>query len=238
MKKTLKPSLRFSPAAWAKLIFMRDRTENEVGGFGITAPEDLLLITDIVLVKQKVTIVSVSFDDTSVADFFDQQVELGRKPEQFARIWLHTHPGNSPAPSMTDEETFRRVFGSCDWSVMCILAQGGEPYARLHFKAGPGGDIALPVSVDYGCSFTGSDFAGWADEYKANIIQEPPREMAIKPKEQVEIFGDTTPIQTSLMTSEDLLSEIEQMDPDERQVLMDQLAIRSDFWEEYESEVF
>jgi proteasome lid subunit RPN8/RPN11 len=234
MKKIMKPSLRFSPTAWAKLIFMRDCTENEVGGFGITAPDDLLLITDIMLVKQKVTIVSVSFDDTSVADFFYQQVELQRKPEQFARIWLHTHPGNSPAPSMTDTETFHRVFGGCDWSVMCILAQGGEPYAWLHFKAGPGGDINLPVSVEYGCPFTGSDFARWADEYKANIITEP----FIKPKQQVEIFGDTTPIRTSDITSEDLLDEIEQMDPDERQILMDQLAIRSDFWEEYESEVF
>lgn len=234
MKKTLKPSLRFSPTAWAKLIFMRDCTENEVGGFGITTPEDLLLVTDIVLVRQNVTIVSVSFDDTSVADFFDQQVEFGRKPEQFARLWLHTHPGNSPSPSMTDEETFKRVFGSCDWSVMCILAQSGDSFARMHFGAGPGGDINLPVSVEYGCPFTGSDFASWAEEYKAHIITEP----AVKPKRQIEIFDDTTPIHSSGVTSEDLLDEIDRMDPDERQVLMDQLAIRSDFWEEYESEVF
>ena len=104
-----RPSLRFSPTAWAKLLFMRDVTDNEVGGFGITEAEDLLFVTDFVLIKQKVTCVSVSFEDESVADFFEDQVEAGRQPEQFARLWLHTHPGNSPEPSMTDEETSTRA---------------------------------------------------------------------------------------------------------------------------------
>ena len=26
---------------------------------------------------------------------FDEQVDAGLKPEQFGRIWLHTHPGNA-----------------------------------------------------------------------------------------------------------------------------------------------
>ena len=100
-----RPSLRFSPTAWAKLLFMRDVTDNEVGGFGITQAEDLLFVTDVVLVKQKVTCVSISFEDESVADFFEDQVEAGRQPEQFARLWLHTHPGDSPEPSGTDESS-------------------------------------------------------------------------------------------------------------------------------------
>lgn len=236
------PSLRFSPTAWAKLVFMRDMTDNEVGGFGITKPNDLLFVTDFVLVRQKVTIVSVAFDDDSVADFFDQQVELKRKPEQFVRIWLHTHPGDSPNPSMTDEDTFSRVFGTCDWSVMFILAQDGSSYARLHFKAGPGGDLKIPVYVDYGGQFDGSDFKNWTEQYKANVTRDiiitPVKEPAVKPKEQTEVFGGTVPMQTSPFTSDDLLNEIDLMDPMERQVLMDELAIRSNFWDEYESEVF
>src|SRR4030066_729076 len=103
VQKNQKPMLRFSPTAWAKLLFMRDMTNNEVGGFGITEADDLLFVTDFALVKQKVTSVSVAFADESVADFFEDQVAAGRKPEQFARIWLHTHPGNSPEPSMTEE---------------------------------------------------------------------------------------------------------------------------------------
>ncbi|MHC4158410.1 MAG: hypothetical protein ACYSSO_04945, partial [Planctomycetota bacterium] len=116
------PVLRFSPTAWAKLLYFRDRTDNEVGGFGITEADDLLYVTDFVTVKQEVTAVSVKFDDDSVADFFDSQVDLGRKPEQFARHWLHTHPGSFAEPSAIDEETFKRVFWACQWAVMFILA--------------------------------------------------------------------------------------------------------------------
>ena len=46
-----RPSLRFSPTAWAKLVFLRDITDNEVGGFGITEADDLLFVTDFALVK-------------------------------------------------------------------------------------------------------------------------------------------------------------------------------------------
>ena len=234
------PSLRFSPTAWAKLVFMRDMTDNEVGGFGITKPDDLLFVTDFVLVKQKVTVVSVSFDDSSVADLFEHQVELARKPEQFARLWLHTHPGDSPNPSMTDEETFYRVFGICDWSVMFILAQDGSSYARLHFKAGPGGDIKIPVYIDYGCEFQGSDSKDWTKQYKANVTKEiiVPALKEAKAKEQADIFGGTESYQMSGVSSEELLEEIDMMEPMERQAFLDELAIRGDFWNEYESEVF
>ena len=90
---------------------------------------------------------------TSVADFFDRQVDARRRPERFARAWVHTHPGASPMPSPTDEETFARVFGRSDWAVMFILAAGGQTYSRLSFHVGPGGSLELPVSVDYSRPF-------------------------------------------------------------------------------------
>ena len=136
MMQRSSPVLRFSPTAWAKLLYFRDRQETEVGGFAVTAPGHLLRVEEFVTVKQDVTIASVAFDDQAVSDFFEAQVDAGRKPEQFGRIWLHTHPGNSPVPSGTDEETFARVFGSCQWAIMFILASGGKSYARLRFNVG------------------------------------------------------------------------------------------------------
>jgi hypothetical protein len=169
------PALRFSPTAWAKLLFLRDLDDSEVGGFAITAADDLLYVQDVQLVSQVCTRASVVFEDQAVADFFDRQVDLGRKPEQFARIWVHTHPGNSPQPSMTDHETFARVFGSTNWAVMFILARQGQCYARLRFHVGPGGDLDLPVQADYGRPFTASDHAAWHEEFQANVqIAEPP----------------------------------------------------------------
>jgi len=160
------PTLRFTPTAWAKLLFLRDAGRTEVGGFGISAADDLLLIEDVRLIGQRTTVVSVAFDDESVADFFDQQVNAGLPPQQFFRLWLHTHPGESAEPSSTDEETFERVFGRCDWAVMAILAKGGATYARLRFAAGPGGEIEIPVRVDYSVNFTGADHTAWEHEYE------------------------------------------------------------------------
>ena len=70
-------ALRFTPYAWAKLLYLRDIGPTEVGGFGISNPDDLLLVEDIELVQQDCTSVSVQFDDDSVADFFDRQVDVG-----------------------------------------------------------------------------------------------------------------------------------------------------------------
>jgi proteasome lid subunit RPN8/RPN11 len=233
-----KPMLRFSPTAWAKLLFMRDVTHNEVGGFGITKPDDLLFVIDFVLVKQRVSSITVAFEDESVANFFEDQVIAGRKPPEFARIWLHTHPGDSPEPSITDENTVDRVFGSCDWSIMAIVAQDGSSYAKLKFNAGPGGSIKIPVYVDYGCEFTGTEIEEWIQQYKANVFVD---EIFTKKTEKAaaEKPIDFTPVKSlgdSLLTSDDLIAELDKMDPIERQLFMDELAVRSDFWND-ESEV-
>jgi hypothetical protein len=113
--------------------------------------------------------VSVVFDDDAVADYFDRQVDLGRKPAEFARIWIHTHPGRSAQPSGVDEHTLARVFGTSDWAVMFILAQEGQTYARLQFVAGPGGNVLIPIEVDYSARFAGSDHQAWAAEYQASV---------------------------------------------------------------------
>lgn len=159
------PTLRFTPTAWAKLLYLRDAGDTEIGGFGITSREDLLLIEDVVLVSQQCTLTEVEMDDAAVADFFDEQVDADRHPEEFARIWIHTHPGNSAQPSGIDEQTFLRVFGSADWAVMFIVARGGQTYARLRCNVGPGAMVELPVEVDYSLAFAGSTHEAWQAEY-------------------------------------------------------------------------
>jgi proteasome lid subunit RPN8/RPN11 len=166
------PKLRFSPYAWAKLLFLRDAGRTEIGGFGITPPDDLLLVEDICLVQQFCSPISVRFDDVAVADFFDQQVDQGRHPSQFARIWVHTHPCHSPAPSEIDEETFVRCFGRSDWAVMFILACGGETYTRLRFNVGPGGELEIRNEVDFAQPFAAACQDQWAQEYDELVFAE------------------------------------------------------------------
>ena len=170
--------LVFAPLAWMKLMFFLHGGDTEVGGFGVTAADDPLYVEDFRTVRQAVTFASVEFDDAAVADHFDACVDAGLRPERFARVWLHTHPGQSPLPSVTDERTFDRVFGSCDWAVMFIVGRTGRTYTRLRFSAGPGGTEELDVAVDWAAwphlaleeeaSF-GRHLTGWADEYAQNV---------------------------------------------------------------------
>jgi len=188
LSQPLEPVLRFSPTAWAKLLFLRDLGETEVGGFGISAADDLLYVTDVQLVRQTCTGASVQFDDVSVADFFDRQVDAGVAPARCGRLWLHTHPGNSAEPSGTDEQTFWRVFQRTDWALMFVLARGGQISARLRFHVGPGGELEIPVRVDYMRPFDGSQHETWQEEYLANVQPALPL-LSGKPS-VMEPFGD------------------------------------------------
>ena len=172
------PVLTFAPLAWLKLQFFCQVGTTEIGGFGISAARDLLYVRDFITVLQHVTPVTVCFDDAAVADHFDACVDRGINPSRCGRIWLHTHPGDSVTPSGTDEETFARVFGACDWSVMFILGRTGHTYAHLAFSAGPGGQILLPVQVDWSAwpeALLEKEYsleavvAGWRQEFADNI---------------------------------------------------------------------
>jgi proteasome lid subunit RPN8/RPN11 len=220
-------ALRFSPTAWAKLLYFRDKSDNEVGGFGITDPDDLLFIREFITVKQEVDPISVRFDDSAVADFFDTQVDLGRKPEQFARVWLHSHPGDSPEPSAIDEETFARVFGNCQWAVMFIVGRGNNTYSRLCFNVGPGGHVLIPTVIDYGRDFGASNHELWDEEYTSNV----------KADEWLTERSTTIPDSSSHDLSDyalpyDFLDEFEKMEPEERQFILDELSDRPDLWDE------
>ena len=227
-----KPVLRFSPTAWAKLLFFRDRGETEISGFGITDHDDLLYVTEFLTIKQDTTIASISLDDEAVADFFESQVEAGRQPQQFFRIWCHSHPGDSPEPSGTDEETFHRVFGRCDWALMLIVAQDGKTYARLRFNVGPGGQVLIPVCVDYSLPFGPSDHEAWEAEYKANIkVAALSRGLVFDD----EVLVDSTePDLNEYSLPQDILEQLEEMEPEERKAVLDELTFRPDLWADEE----
>ncbi|MGE3405796.1 MAG: hypothetical protein AB7I37_03215 [Pirellulales bacterium] len=157
------------------MLYLRDRGPTEIGGFGLSSDDDLLRIEDFVLVDQVCSSVSVVFQDAAVADYFDRQVDLGRHPQSFGRIWLHTHPGRSAEPSLTDEETWDRVFSDCDWAVMFILARGGQTYARLRINGGWRGDFRLRAEVDYSGRFPASDLSSWQAEYDKHVEKWVPR---------------------------------------------------------------
>jgi len=204
------PALTFSPLAWLKLQFFLHAGDTEIGGFGVSRQDDLLYVEDFVTVAQATTCVTIEFDDTAVADYFDKMFDAGKTPAQFGRIWVHTHPGSSPTPSGTDELTFERVFGRCDWSIMFIIARTGHTYARLRFAAGPTATVLLPVRVDWSNwaqalvdqgEQIGELAEAWMDEYGQNI--RPVMDIPIRPRKERPLDSGFARSRIALPTADD-----------------------------------
>lgn len=168
-KRGERPTIRFTPFAWSKLLFLRDCGSTEVSGFGITAKNDLLLVEDLRVwwlsnAPRPVFSSAIPpfrlFDDTSHAQHRDRNSGC---------IWIHTHPGDCALPSDADEHTFAHCCSTVNWAVMFIIAANGDTYARLQFNLGPGCSRRLSVDVDYSGEFRPSDFAAWQAEYNAHV---------------------------------------------------------------------
>jgi len=170
------------PAAFMKLMFCCHQAHTEIAGFGISSKSDPLVIEEFVLVLQSNTVVTVEFDDHAIANHIEDFADQGIGPDRSFRVWIHTHPGRSAAPSMVDEDTFARCFGRCDWAAMLIQGREQENYCRIRFNAGPGGQIIIPVQFDWASLPTWlSDnaaqmpqlLASWADEMFACVRELP-----------------------------------------------------------------
>ena len=141
---------------------------------------------------------------------------------------LPDHPGGSPEPSIIDEETFERVFGECQWAVMFVLAQDNRTYAKLSFNVGPGGEVLIPVEIDYSQDFGPSNQQAWDAEYKANI------KATTWPFYSSEDIKTVIKDDLSSYVPSDFINELEKMEPEERQFILDELADRPELWDESE----
>lgn len=171
------PIIRFTPYAWGKMsCLMAMAGGKESGAYGISGVEkDLLCIEDIAIPKQQVTGVMTEFDGDCIGEYYESMVVLGRKPEQFARIWLHTHPFSKgcPSPSQVDEDTFAESFKDCEWAVMIIFGKNMDTYCRIK---GNISSFSLESDayccVDYSSTFKGltsDDIKSLKEEYEKNV---------------------------------------------------------------------
>lgn len=168
--------LRFTPYAWAKMVFLRDHGKTEVSFYALTDKDDISLVRDVFMVPQRCSMAFTEFKDEGIADFFDKMVDAGYQIENFARIWCHTHPGPSASPSGTDENTFREAFGNNHWAIMFILGTTGNTTCRLRYKMQPVSpkfpvqEISkeLPVHVAFDTIFPATNREAWVKEYNEN----------------------------------------------------------------------
>lgn len=180
MEEFIKPQttfgeiIRFTPYAYSKLIWMRDRGNTEVAGYCVTETKDPLLITDFCLIKQKCTAVTFDLDPNDIVDYMERMMDRGLPPWACVNILAHSHPGNSPNPSGVDEDNFKKAFSHPDWAIMLIIAQDDSMYCRLRLNVGPGVEKLLKVEVDFNQDFPASNHFEWDKEYKDKVSKETP----------------------------------------------------------------
>lgn len=163
----MRQSLRFTQYAWRKLIWMRDRQKKEVAGWAVTDPDDNLLVRDIAILPQIVTYATFDFDKQGMSDYTVRRVREGMQPNQFLRVWIHTHPGESAEPSTKDLETFRRDLAEYEWQVMFIIGETGKYTCtmRLRLENGLVAETALPVEMH----MDPAHVEEWEKEFKENV---------------------------------------------------------------------
>lgn len=166
---TFGETLRITAYAYAKLLWMRDRGNTEVAAFATTATKDPLLVTDFRLIKQKCTNVTFDLDTDDLVEDVEKTLDEGLSPWMTHNILCHTHPGNCPNPSLTDEENFKQAFSHPNWAIMLIIAQDGSTYCRLKINTAPGVEKLLRVQIDFTQEFTASDHTAWEKEYKEKV---------------------------------------------------------------------
>ena len=111
-----------TPTAWAKLLFWRDLGTTEIGGFGISAAKDPLLIEDVRLVKQICSAVTVRFDDGAVAPgcgLCRWQRESAGDAAMYARVYDHLAPHAD-----ADWPVHLELTLSSDCNLACAMCNG------------------------------------------------------------------------------------------------------------------
>ena len=172
-------TLKFTPYSRAKLQFICDHYDHEVGAMGIAATADPFLVTDLFIPKQKCSPVFVEMDSSDIADslfmtYCDPDGPHKLKPHQVGRIFIHTHPTGCLDPSPHDETIFAESFGSMPWAMMVILPKGGRLYARVRVSLGNDINLQMRVADDLilTTDFKGADHAAWKAEIDPKITEE------------------------------------------------------------------
>jgi len=110
-----------------------------------------------------------------------------------------------------------------------IVSSTNKTYARMSFNVGPRGSVMLPVEVDYSRPFGPSDRDAWQAEYDANVrsrVIDQSIGSRHEPTDDTCLYDYSVP--------DDWLDELEDMEPSERRLVLEELSAGGDLWEEKE----
>lgn len=159
---------RFTPAAYQKIVWCLRKTSNEVGLFGISSANDICLIEDVVFVPQISRPATIEMEDLN--QYVEKMSLQGIPPGRCFRVWIHTHPGDSTTPSMTDEQTFTELLADHPWFVMMIFGRNLSASCAVGIKS-PRMRVSCAVEVDWSIPCTAVDFEQLDAEFTENVVE-------------------------------------------------------------------
>lgn len=134
------PKIRIEAKVWEKLLAYIQACPQEVGGLGVVERQsNTLVVTDVLLLEQRVTAATTTLDRSGVAQFVGDWVKQG-KDVGTLRLWWHSHATMNVFWSSTDLETIRDLADG-GWLLAIVGNHRGETRVRLQL----GGDVAVAV---------------------------------------------------------------------------------------------
>lgn len=168
---------KFTPYAYQKVIYLRDLGDTEVSFFCVVDENEPNVICDVQLVKQVGSVATTDMDGAGLTEYLSRMDDQGFSPGHCFRVWLHTHPGDSPEPSGTDWTQYEKLKTTYEypWFAMLIISRTGKKFGRMFFSQGPGGESEVKWDVDWGYPGEEVIFEDWDEEYKTYVEVSKPK---------------------------------------------------------------
>jgi hypothetical protein len=174
--------------AYYKMVYLANRFPTECGGWGVADdPDAPLRINSIQLTEQRASAASIKFDAADINRWKDEKVAEGKDFEQFGRVWVHTHPGNTVHPSSDDVESFESIVRHQvstnelaaailpaseipnlpePWAIMVIVGTQGALHAEIGFIWH--GEFMRHI-IQISSKWDDTTTTGWDAAYEANV---------------------------------------------------------------------
>ena len=119
--------------AFLKIKYYTELTDDEISGIGKSevTPEKDIVVTDIIIFKQKNTMSGTTIEDGEQEKFFLELTKKGDNTKKNWNIWWHSHNTMSTFWSATDDETIQSHIGLQSYLISIVTNKKGEFKARL-----------------------------------------------------------------------------------------------------------
>ena len=188
----VEPTVYITPNAYIKMRMLVDKTDKEVGWYGIVNQmpglEATYIIEDIIVYPQKVTGTTVEQDDDKMFEF---EMSLTTDQVNHKRFHGHSHVNMGTTPSGVDENFYQDILSQVtDYFIITVTNKKNEYTTRFYDVLNNILYTEVPIQL---MQDNGTLYLDWFEENKKEI-NEPILETVIKP---------TKVKQTSLIDEDD-----------------------------------